>query len=217
LHLYIPPRSAHAIGVQKSLISGGIHRILTLTSEPEDQKTAILRFYHRLVARGYNPKKLQTRFKETLFRYQQKQKEQTSLIDIIEACGNESDWYKPIFLHLTYNPHDPSRQFIQQAFRKHMLTPCNSYQKTYNTLFPESRHPFFRNPSALHRAFIVKEPPLSELENAERVRTRINRLIIAYKRAPNLKNILFPRHAEAKCPGAQSASLILTELRQSPE
>mmetsp|Transcript_30794 Transcript_30794/g.73960 ORF Transcript_30794/g.73960 Transcript_30794/m.73960 type:complete len:91 (+) Transcript_30794:440-712(+) len=41
----------------------------------------------------------------------------------------------------------------------------------------------------------------------------IERLIIASHRSPNLKNLLFPRHVESKCPSATPPSSILLALQ----
>ena len=56
------------------------------------------------------------------------------------------------------------------------------------------------------------EPHLWELRNASRARVPIERLIVAYSRPPNLKNLLFPRHVESKCPTARPVSSIQTEI-----
>ena len=62
LYLYIPPHSSHTATVQQGLVTAGVHRILTLISRLQDQKTAILRFYDRLIARGYSSKVLKKLF-----------------------------------------------------------------------------------------------------------------------------------------------------------
>ena len=57
-----------------------------------------------------------------------------------------------------------------------------------------------------------QEQRFDELNNHTRERIHINRLIIAYKRPLNLKNLLFPRHVESKCASAISVSNCLENL-----
>ena len=59
------------------------------------------------------------------------------------------------------------------------------------------------------------EPKLSDLQNHAKETIPIDRMIVAYRRPPNLKNLLFPRNAESKCPSATPVSILLDIERPS--
>jgi hypothetical protein len=77
------------------------------------------------------------------------------------------------FLHLQYHPLDPPSREIQRLFREHLL-------------FEGSVNPY--------------RPALPDLRNTDGAPLGINRLIVAYHRAPNLGNLLSPRNFD-KTPG----------------
>lgn len=58
LYLYLPPHSAHPPGVLTGIIAGTILRIFCLTSDKQDTRDDIQRFYDRLRTRGYKPQQL---------------------------------------------------------------------------------------------------------------------------------------------------------------
>ena len=110
LHLYIPPHSCHQPSVRQSLVSGGLHHILTLISSSEDQIAAATRFYNRLRVRGYNHQLLQFLFQKAL------------LHSHIKNTAPPTD-FDPCYLHLTCNPGDPPRKLIQATFNDTILHP----------------------------------------------------------------------------------------------
>ena len=174
LYLFIPPSSAHSPNVQQALVTGGIKRILTLTTHRRDQKAAICTFFQRLCLRGYNPCALRHLFRRGFESYSQTPKHRTCIAD-----SNSH-----VFVHLPFHPRDPPRCHLQYIFRHTILQPRN-------------------------------EPHITHLQNFKGGYVGINRLIVAYHRHNNLRTLLFPRHVEAKCPGANSASAILSHLRET--
>lgn len=218
LHLYIPPNSAHTPSVRTGLVSGGVFRILQLTTKDLDKKKALVKFHSHLLARGYKPDFLKSAFEKALRQFSGPCKAQQ-----VDNSSNER-----IFLHLQFHPRDPPRRTLQRVFHECILRPSNSpkvigraanhqlemcrYQK--NVII---RWPFFRVrvkyvpfPLIPKDAF---EPYLHELTNHQGARVPIKRLIVAYRRPLNLKNLLFPRHVEAKCPSAQPVSSIMSQLQ----
>jgi hypothetical protein len=55
LHLYLPPTSAHAPGVLKSLIFGNLQRYWKQNTHTSDFSKIASDFYQHLLARGHNP------------------------------------------------------------------------------------------------------------------------------------------------------------------
>ena len=202
LHLYIPPNSAHTSSVRLGLVTGGIFRILRLTSRDVDTRASLSKFHSYLVARGYKLKFLRSAFQKALHQFgRHKPKQDPSSSD--ELC----------FLHLPFHDRDPPRTSIQQAFCTHILRP-SSLTKTFgracnHRLTWKSKYVVTPLPLVVTTQF---EPHLWELRNASRARVPIERLIVAYSRPPNLNNLLFPRHVESKCPTARPVSSIQTEI-----
>ncbi|CAJ1936060.1 unnamed protein product [Cylindrotheca closterium] len=213
LHLYIPPNSAHTPAVRMGLVTGGIYRILQLTTRDCDKKDSMSKFHSHLFARGYKLPFLKFAFEKALIQFSKPWEKKSK--DSTRDC---------ILLHLPFHPRDPPRHSLQQAFHAHMLRPQTKHQ-----LFGRACD----HSQAWHRthswngwdAFIQKdtpvvpkekfEPYLYELHNNEKAPIPIKEFIVAYSRAPNLKNLLFPRHVEAKCPTARQVSTIQAELLHS--
>ena len=114
LHLYILPHSCHSPGITKSLIYGAVNRAKNLCTNQKDMIPYIVKTHDRLVARGHNPKDIQLMIKEALATSNNKQMNKTS---------SEN---KSLFLHLPYNPMDPSSTLIQRAFEDAILHPLNN-------------------------------------------------------------------------------------------
>ena len=137
-----------------------------------------------------------------------------------------TDSNEVVFLHLPYHSRDPSRKLIQKAFQEHIFRP-ETFHKTFARACNHDLENSIRYEWNGWDRFISRsvplvpptqyEPYLTELLNDDLKRIPINRLIVAYRRAPNLKNILFPRHVEAKCPSARPVSTIQTELLNGQE
>lgn len=224
LHLYIPWNSAHAPHIRKSIITSGIFRILRLVTYRSEQLLHLKQFFTRLLARGYNHSFLYTMFQKSLERYALR-----STSHIPRTSSSDLLWPSSIkfttadeaaFLHLPYHSRDPSRQLIQSAFREHIFHPVSRVKKrifsrtcdptaNYGAIFDGTAWKSVP-PRIVHLTHI--EPQLTDLKNKDGQHIPIDRLIVAYHRAPNLKNLLFPRHVEGKC---SSAPLVSTFLAPS--
>lgn len=224
LHLYIPWHSAHTPSVRSSLITSGILRILRLVSLRSEQLRLLSLFFRRLLTRGYEYSFLRTSFQQAFDRVFRRTFTPAPTYAIHHWLNPIPDKYTQVYLHLPYHPHDPHRRRIQRAFRSTIWQPFNRYTER---LFPRILH--FRSGDF---GFIFKdgdwqrvpatlvhnthaEPLLEDLKDPDNNNITIDRLIIAYHRAPNLKNLLFPRHVEAKCLTATPASRILHFLQDA--
>jgi hypothetical protein len=152
LYLYLPPHSAHPPGVLRGLVTGNVIRICRLTSLWEDSETAIRTFYRRLLRRGYSPEILRPLFADAIEKAQTP-RAPSNRDETTENCS---------FLHLPFNPRDPSSRVLQQTFRKELLSP-------------------------------IHEQALYTMRNQYNAQIGINRMIVAYHRPRNIKNLLFPR------------------------
>ena len=208
LHLYIPPHSAHTPTVRTGLVTGGVYRILRLVSSRSNQQASLSRFYMQLLARGYKVKFLNFAFRQALSRFAAPPKTKVTAAS-----------YEHVFLHLPYHARDPPRKLIQQAFQEHMIRP-RTFHKTFARACNHEFHQrkiswwngIMNRMESRQIPFIVPltqlEPPLETLGNQEGATIMINRLIVAYRQAPNL----FPCHVEAKCASARPVSVIRGEL-----
>ena len=114
LYLYIPPRSAHPPGVLQGLISGTIHRIHTLCSDPLDIRQRLQDFWNRLLARGYEKHDLLKPF--------------SAGVAMAKAHLASLDDPPPpndpcFFFHLQYHPQDPPSSAIQKAWHQTVSHP----------------------------------------------------------------------------------------------
>ena len=173
LHLYIPPTSCHAPGLSRGLIHGHFYRLFTLCSHEKDIEKEIYLFYQRLLDRGY------------------------SLSNLI-----------PLFL----NAEQKAR--ARRARQKHLQNNLDSSQATSHASNKESvdNKLFFHlqyhpsNPPAkdiqqLWQRHIARPHdgvPLYQLRNRDGYPLDIDKLTIAYSRAPNLGNILSCRKLHVK-------------------
>mmetsp|Transcript_13423 Transcript_13423/g.32329 ORF Transcript_13423/g.32329 Transcript_13423/m.32329 type:complete len:711 (-) Transcript_13423:1443-3575(-) len=215
LHLYIPPNSAHTPSVRTGLVTGGVFRILKLTSTNSDKKKALSKFHSYLFARGYKLKFLEFAFEKALRQFSRPRKKQ------VENSPDEH-----VFLHLPFHSRDPTRREIQQMFQRFIMQPYTRHRtigKAANHGYWWADEPVFNwdrgTFDLIRKPLLPKttlEPPLYELRRVDRTLVPIKRLIIAYRRPPNLKNLLFPRHVEAKCPAARSVSSIQADVLEAP-
>ena len=224
LHLFIPWNSAHAPAIRSSVITSGILRIFRLVSRHSDQQHDLRKLFRRFLARGYNPTFLRATFQRTFDRHHANQN-QRHLRTPESQLFNPNPGFTPnptdeyAFLHLPYHAHDPSRRTIQAAFHEHIYRPV---EHRYKAFLPDSANnpPLNRYNTRLRRRIpaIRYEPPLDDLKNSNGCTIPVNRLIVAYRRPPNLKNILSPRHFEAKCPNAPPVShILLSEQPMNPQ
>ena len=228
LHLYIPWNSAHAPHIRKSVITSGIFRILRLITHRSEQQLHLAKFFTRLLARGYNHSFLYSTFQHALNRFATRTNACLPRTSVPELFWPNSPPLhttdESAFFHLPYHPQDPPSRLLQSAFREHIFHPVSLQKKRIfaRTCDPSSYYGAFYNGDEWVRAppRIVQlrhvEPKLTDLRNLNGQHIPIDRLIVAYHRAPNLKNLLFPRHSEGKCPSATSVSSTL-DLPQDDE
>lgn len=229
LHLYIPWNSAHAPHIRTSIVTSGIFRILRLVTERSDKQFHLTQFFTRLLARGYNHTFLYATFQRALEQFALR-----STPRFPRTPTSDLFWPSPItittadesaFLHLPYHSRDPPRQHLQAAFREHIFQPVTRANKRiftrtcdpssyYGTIFDGTD--WVSVPPRVVQ-FNHIEPQLTDLKNNNGQYIPIDRLIVAYHRAPNLKNLLFPRHAEGKCPTAPAVSTILDTHQHQEE
>ena len=218
LHLFIPWNSAHAPAVRSSVVISDVFRTLDLTSRRSDQLLTLRQHFKRFLARGFPLRFLRATFQHALDQFHSKQHRRHLRTPESELLNPNPD-FQPnptdeiAFFHIQYHSLDPSRRTIQSAFRTHILHPTMCKTKLLHRPLAEPHNPYcFR--SRQTRPYEVPEAPFDELRNLDGSTIPINRLIVAYRRPPNLKNILFPRHVEAKCPSATPVSQILLAEQQ---
>jgi hypothetical protein len=170
LYLYLPPHSNHPPGVLKGVIVGMIKRINILTTDAGRRRQDIQRFFNRLVARGFLAERLKPVFDAILL---QLHNQTNQLSNALTPQPTDNNAANAAFLHLQYHPLDPPSREIQKLFREHLL--IEGSVNPYN-------------------------PSLPDLRNLDGVPLGINRMIVAYHRAPNLGNLLSPRNFD-RTPG----------------
>ena len=109
LHLYIPPRSAHPIGVLKSLIHGSLHRYKLQNSRHSDFTAACTALYGHLLNRGYTPPVLDPIFQQAAATLDRKANQ---LAPEGEPLWDEDLTPTPsrrLFIHWDYHPRDIER------------------------------------------------------------------------------------------------------------
>lgn len=162
LHLYIPPTSCHAPGIATGLVFGHFFRIFELCSHQHDIEQEMYLFFKRLLDRGYTFSQLAPLFLAA----------ESQGIRHAEARRAQ--------------PENPQTRPMQ--------APDNDSQK--QIFFHLQYHP--SNPSSreiqqLWRSHILsppERPHLNQLRNRDGYPITINRLVVAFSRAPNLGNLL---------------------------
>ena len=168
LHLYIPPFSCHTPGLAHGLIDGHIHRIMTLCTHTADITREISTFYHRLLDRGYSP---------------------THIFPLFLSAENKANSHRhntpiprPITRHNTQAHQTPDKG----TFFHLQYHPANPNTKTIQHIWRTT----ITTP--------LNKTPLNNLYNQDGNPISVNRLTVAYTRAPNLGNILSCRVLRAK-------------------
>jgi hypothetical protein len=163
LYLYLPPKSAHSPGVLQGTVIGTIYRYWRLISERKEFQSQCEKFFHRLIARGYSPDKLRNLFATALNR-----------IPTI-ATQNKN-----------LNDNNESLERLLDNLRRQCYIHL-----TYHPLDPPRRYI-----QQLARDCLLHpkgEPTLHDLRNNNNIPIGIDRLIVAYHRAPNIRDHLFHR------------------------
>ena len=168
LHLYLPPHSCHPPGVTKGLVVGEILRISYLCSREEDTTANLRKFYRRLCASGHNEKTLTELFNlgiENAEKYMAMSPFQRQQLKDEKREASK----RRVYLKIPFHPSDPQRRLLQKMWRNLVSNP----------------------PGGL---------PLNQLNtynlsgDGEKAKVPIDQLIIAYRRAPNMGNLLSYRN-----------------------
>ena len=118
LYMYIPPHSAHPVGVLKGVIYGNIRRFWLQNSSLHNFKHVVSAFFKRLVDRGHSPQLLRELFHEASQGLEIK-----LLTNNPEPGTNTAP--RPFILHQRYHPEQIPRKAIQQAYRATIGTLAN--------------------------------------------------------------------------------------------
>ena len=119
-YLYLPPRSCHAPGIIYGTILGTLFRYRKICSRIEDFYLQTEKFFHRLVNQGHQPSKLQLLFAKAFEKLPSMILRKKSKLTGYEL---KDDLERKIFLHLDFNPFDPSRRNIQALAKKTLMHP----------------------------------------------------------------------------------------------
>jgi hypothetical protein len=131
LYLYLPPHSAHPPGVIKGLIYGAIYRIHRLCSIHADIATKRKQSYQRLLVRGWKPSILTPLYEQAIAHAKRttpipfSQATVNHAMDNIAPARTIVDRKENLFLHLPYNPGDPTAPKIHEAWKRTMTNPRN--------------------------------------------------------------------------------------------
>lgn len=161
LHLYIPPSSCHAPGIATGLIFGHFLRVYQLCSHQHDIDRELQLFYQRLLDRGYTPSVILPLFAKA------------------EANARKRIAHDIAILHAPHNtntnekPTHRSQLFLHLPFHP-ANPPSTTIQHLWNTTI----------------ALPPNDTPLTQLHNKSGYKIEIEKLTIAYSRAPNLGNLL---------------------------
>ena len=181
LHLYIPPSSCHAPGIATGLIHGHFYRVFMLCSRETDIEHEIYQFFNRLLDRGYSLPQLIPIFLNA----EQKARQAR------EARQRELLLNNPH--HCTLHHEDDN---LPATFGRPNGAIVAATSQRNEIFFHLRYHP--ANPSAsdiqkLWRRHVLTPPyatPLYKLRNRDGFQVDIQKLTIAYSRAPNLGNLL---------------------------
>ena len=119
-YLYLPPRSCHAPGTIYGTILGIFFRYKKICTCIEDFYLQTEEFFHHFFNQGHHPSKLQI-----LFAKAYEKLPSMILRKKIKLPGFElkNDLESKIFLHLDFNPNDPSCRNIQALVQKTLMHP----------------------------------------------------------------------------------------------
>ena len=181
LHLYLPPHSCHPPGVTKGLVMGEVLRISYLCSREEDIHANLRKFYRRLCASGHNETTL-----NNLFNLAIENAEKYMAMTLLQREQLRDDKREAakrrVYLKIPFHPSDPPRRLLQKMWRNLVSNP-------------PGRLPL----NQLHTNNLIEDGVLATVP--------IDRLTIAYRRAPNMGNLLSYRNIE-KCTGLKVSSYI---------
>lgn len=165
LHLYLPPHSSHPPGVVKGLVMGEVLRIFQLCTHDKDIDDNLSKFFGRLLRRGHQAEVLRPLFVKAVLNAENYLSLSENQRRRIKAAKYEAN-KRRVFLKLPYHPSDFKRSEIQHLWYNLVSNPDGKVpfnQLTTNNLNPTG-------------------PGLAKMP--------VDQLIIAYRRPPNLGNLL---------------------------
>jgi len=168
LHLYLPPHSSHPPGVIKGLVMGEVLRIFQLCSHDSDIDDNLSKFFGRLLDRGYQYYQAESlcplfiKAVSNAENYLSLREVQRRKIKAAKAEANK----RRVYLKIPYYPSEISRKDIQHLW----------YNLVAN---PDGKTPLNQLPT---NNLSPIGPGLAKMP--------VDQLIIAYRRAPNLGNLL---------------------------
>ena len=122
LYLYIPPHSAHPPGVLVGLIMGNTLRIHQLCTKEAGIEDKLEIFFERLLNRGHQQSTLLPIFLKAIDNAKayllRSEEESATIKDKKEEASK-----RRVYLHLQYNPDNPSSKVIQSLWRRHVSSP----------------------------------------------------------------------------------------------
>ena len=118
LHLYIPPHSCHPHGLLPGVVHGQINRIMTLCTDPADQKQKTVCFFRHLQRRGFQPRLLHPLFQRALHRANNRPENPTD-----KPAQLRKKMRKSILFHMRYHPSNPPSREIQKLWSQHVDRP----------------------------------------------------------------------------------------------
>ena len=110
LHLYIPPHSAHPLGLLPGIVYSTLFRIFTPCSSKDDKAKHTKVFLKQLIARGYKGNEIRCLFHKAIDRTK----------TYIGPTTKDETNHNDVILHLPFHPNDPASSCIQQAWRTHV-------------------------------------------------------------------------------------------------
>ena len=117
LYLYLPQHSCHSPGCLKGLIFGFAVRAKNLCTDPSDRMPFIRKSYARLLKRGYSKSKIRPIFLSAISKvlHNNEPREPRARAD--------PNLPGPLYLHLKYNPSDPTPHEMQSVFKNMIVEP----------------------------------------------------------------------------------------------
>lgn len=146
LYLYIPPKSAHPPGLLPGVVFGTLFRIQTLCSDEQDRSKRSKEFFKRLVARGYQPHKIQPLFDKAIERARNYTGPTVTADDTRR---------KAVFFHVQYHPKDPASHLIQKAWKECVAAP------PFSMKLEDIRNPRTKLPLGFNRMIIAYSRPMN--------------------------------------------------------
>jgi hypothetical protein len=176
LHLYIPPLSAHAPGVLKSLVAGTVRRYWLHNTNQEDFRKALNDFLNHLLARGHTYESLTPIFEEVALKIDDEMARSYNAQGAEGKAGARvmtKRREKKIILHWEYHPSDVSRRQIQQAFQdtlqhdlsrsqlgvKRLVIAYSVSRNLRKSLTSSTLHPSTGNDPSNHLTIEQEQPP----------------------------------------------------------